>query len=93
MISQGTTSASGPGECAPSSCMFRYSAGLARLDQSVRISTHDRAGMRPCRSSHFFTKSMVRRKSGLPSDSAEQSITQALAMKASTGMVSTVLSG
>ncbi len=92
-MSQGTTSASGPGECAPSSCMLRYSAGLARLDQSVRISTQERAGMRPWRSSHRCTKSTVSRKSGLSRASAEQSMTQALAMKASIGMVSTVLSG
>ena len=64
LISQGTTSASGPGECAPSSFMFRYSAGLARLDQSVRISTQERAGMRPCFASHCLTKSIVSRKSG-----------------------------
>ncbi|MNF04782.1 hypothetical protein D3C80_2043720 [compost metagenome] len=36
---------------------------------------------------------MVNRKSGLSRASAEQSMTQALAMKASIGMVSTVLSG
>ena len=49
--------------------------------------------MRPCFASHCLTKSIVSRKSGLSRASAEQSITQALAMKASTGIVSTVLSG
>ena len=51
-----------PGECAPSSFMFRYSAGLARLDQSVRISRS--APGCGCFASHRLTKSIVSRKSG-----------------------------
>src|SRR5690606_35291370 len=67
--------------------------GLARLDQSVRIKTQLRAGMRPWAASHARTPSMVSRKSGLSRACAEQSMTHAEAMNASMGIVSTVLSG
>ncbi len=42
-----TTAASGPGVCWPVSSKFWYSTGSRRFDQSVRISTHDRAGNAP----------------------------------------------
>ena len=52
--------------------------GIGTLDQSVRMSTHARGGMRPCSASHCRRRSAVSRKSGIGTlASREQSITHA----------------
>jgi hypothetical protein len=88
-----TASTSGPGVCWPVSSKFWYSTGSLRLDQSVRISTQAFPGMRPCRFSHRFMNSSVKRKSGSAAASLEQSTTQAGPMKRSGGMLSVALCG
>src|SRR5260370_40427254 len=58
-----------------------YWSGFERLDHPVRKRNQAPGGMRRCCDSHCFTRSTVRRKSGLLATSAVTSITQAGASK------------
>ena len=83
----------GPGVCGPSSRVLRNAAGSVRLDQSVRISTQEPAGMRPCPASHASTPAGSSKKSSSAVTSREQSMTQAGAISRSGGIVSVWASG